>query len=74
MKQHFRVTYQGSILEKTISRESIAAKVISKVNARLNVLHQKNKYLTPNLRHLALLYSLILIMPAQHGILNFLKN
>ena len=27
-------------------------KVITKVNARLKFLHQKNKYLTPNLHHL----------------------
>ena len=33
-----------------MSRESIANKVISKVNARLKFLHRKNKYLTPNLQ------------------------
>ena len=33
-----------------MSGESMANKVISKVNARLKFLHQKNKYLTPNLR------------------------
>ena len=38
------------ILEETVSGESMAQKVISKVNARLKFLHQKNKYLTPNLR------------------------
>ena len=38
------------ILEETMSGESMAQKVISKVNARLKFLHQKNKYLTPNLR------------------------
>ena len=32
-----------------MSGESIANKVISKVNARLKFLQQKNKYLTPNL-------------------------
>ena len=30
----------------------MAHKVISKVKARLKFLHRKNKYLTPNLRHL----------------------
>ena len=35
-----------------MSGESMAHKVISKVNARLKFLHQKNKYLTPNLRRL----------------------
>ena len=32
-----------------MSGESMANKVISKVNARLKFLHQKKKYLTPNL-------------------------
>ena len=49
INQHSRVTYLGCILEETVSGESMAHKVISKVNARLNFLHRKNKYLTPNL-------------------------
>ena len=49
IKQHSRVTYLGCILEETMSGESMANKVISKVNARLKFLHRKNKYLTPNL-------------------------
>ena len=32
-----------------MSGESVADKVISKVNAKLKFLYQKNKYLTPNL-------------------------
>ena len=39
----------GCILEETMSGKSMANKVIRKVNARLKLLHQKNKYLTPNL-------------------------
>ena len=35
-----------------MSGESMAHKVINKVNARLNFLHRKNKYLTLNLRRL----------------------
>ena len=35
-----------------MSGESMANKVMSKVNVRLKFLHQKNKYLTPNLRRL----------------------
>ena len=35
-----------------MSGESVANKVISKVNARLVFLHWKNKYLTRNLRRL----------------------
>ena len=35
IKQHLWATYLGCILQKTMSRESMANKVISKVNARL---------------------------------------
>ena len=49
IKQHSQVTYLGCILEETMSVESMAHKVISKVNARLKFLHRKNKYLTPSL-------------------------
>ena len=52
IKQHSRVTYLGCILEETMSGESMAHKVISKVNARLKFLHRKNKCLTPSLRRL----------------------
>ena len=52
IKQHPRVIYLGCILEETVSAESMANKVISKVKTRLKFLHQKNKYLTPNLRRL----------------------
>ena len=52
IKQHFRVTYLGCIPEETMSVESMANRVISKVNARLKFLHEKNKYLAPHLRHL----------------------
>ena len=59
-----------------MSGESMAHKVISKVDARFKFLHRKNKYLTPNLRRLLCnaLIHLILIMFAQDGILIFLKN
>ena len=52
IKQHYRVTYLGCILEETMYGESMANKVISNVNERLKFLHRKNKYLTPNLRGL----------------------
>ena len=52
IKQHSRVTYLGCVFEETMSGESMANKVISKVNARLNFLHRKNKCLTHNLRRL----------------------
>ena len=41
IKQHSRVTYQGCIIGETVSGESMANKVISKVNARLKFLHWK---------------------------------
>ena len=46
------MAYLGCILEETMSGESMANKAISKVNARLKLLHRKNKYLIPNLRRL----------------------
>ena len=46
------MTYLGSLLDETMSGESMAHKVISKFNARLKFLNQKNKYLTPNLHRL----------------------
>ena len=75
IKQQSRVTYQSCILEETRSEKSMPYKVISKVNARLKILHRNNKYLTPNLHHLL---CSALIQPhfrlAQHDILIFLKN
>ena len=50
IKQHSRVTYLGCFHEEKISGESMANKLISKVNARLKFLHWKNKYVTANLR------------------------
>ena len=52
IKQHSRVTYLGCIFDETISGESMANKLVSKVNARLKFLDPKNKYLTPNLGRL----------------------
>ena len=46
IKQHSQVTYLGCILEETMSGESMAHKIISKVNARLKFLHWKNKFNT----------------------------
>ena len=46
-KQHSKVTYLGCILDETMSGESIALKVINKINLRLKFLHRKNKFLTP---------------------------
>ena len=50
--QHSRVAFPCYILKETMSGESMAHKLISKVNTRLKSLHRKDKYLTPNLRRL----------------------
>ena len=52
IKQHSTVTYLGCILDETMSGESMALKVINKINSRLKFLHRKNKFLTPALRRL----------------------
>ena len=52
IKQHSKVTYLGCILDETMSGESMALKVINKINSRLKFLNRKNKFLTPVLRRL----------------------
>ena len=52
INQYSKVTYLGCILEETMSRESMALKVINKINSRLKFLHRKNKFLTPALHRL----------------------
>ena len=49
IKQHSKVTCLGCILNETMSGESMALKVINKINSRLKFLHRKNKLLTPAL-------------------------
>ena len=52
IKQHSKVTYFGCILDETMSGESIALKVINKINSTLTFLQRKNKFLTQVLRRL----------------------
>ena len=52
IKQHSKVTYLVYISDETMSGESMALKVIHKINSRLKFLHRKNKFLTPALRRL----------------------
>ena len=52
IKQHSKVTYLGCILDETMSGESMAPKVINKINSRLKFLLRKNKFLTPVLSRL----------------------
>ena len=52
IKQHSKVTYLGRIFEEIMSGDSMALKVINKLNSRLTFLHKKYKFLTPALRRL----------------------
>ena len=52
IKQHSRVSYLGCILDETLSGESMALKVINKINAKLKFLYRKNKFLNPALKRL----------------------
>ena len=52
IKQNPKVTYLGCILDETVLVESMALKVVIKINSRLKFLHRKNKFLTPAVRRL----------------------
>ena len=52
IKQHSQVNYLGCILDETLNGESMALKVLNKVNSILKFLYRKNKFLTPSLRRL----------------------
>ena len=52
IKQHSQVNYLGCILDETLNGESMALKVLNKVNSKLKFLYRKNKFLTPSLRRL----------------------
>ena len=52
IKQYSEVTYLGCILDESLSGESMALNVVSKINTRLKLLHRKNKFLSPQLRRL----------------------
>ena len=50
IKQNPKVIYLGFMLDETMSEESMALKVINKINSRLKFLHRrKNRFLTPPL-------------------------
>ena len=52
IKQYHTVTYLGCSLDETLSRESMALKVINNINSRLRFLYRKNRFLPPPLRRL----------------------
>ena len=49
IKQYHTVTYLGCLLDETLSGESMALKVINKINSRLRFLYRKNSFLSPPL-------------------------
>ena len=51
IKPKSKVTYFGRILHETISRVTMALKVINTINSRLKFSHRKIKFLTPALRN-----------------------
>ena len=52
IKQYHVVTYLGCALHENLSRETMALKVISKINCRLKFLYRKNRFLLHPLRRL----------------------
>ena len=52
IKQHSKVTYLGCIFDESLSGESMALKIINKINGRLKFLYRKNRFLSFPLRRL----------------------
>ena len=52
IKQFSIVTYLGCELDEGLSGETMALKVINKINSRLKYMYRKNRYLTPYLKRL----------------------
>ena len=45
-------TYLGCLLDEALSGESMALKIINKINSKLRFLYRKNRFLSPPLRRL----------------------
>ena len=52
IKQHSQVTYLGCVLDETMSGESMALKVINKINGKLVFLNTKKRNLTKEFRRI----------------------
>ena len=52
IKQYHTVTYLGCLLNETLAGESMALKVINKINSKVRFLYRKNRFLSPPLRRL----------------------
>ena len=63
------VTYLGRVLDEDLLGESMATKVMGKINGRIKFLYRKNRFLDSSLRRLVCnaLVQPNLNMPAQHG-------
>ena len=49
MKQNSKVTYLGCVVDKTMSGEPMALKVINKINIKLKFLYRKSRFLSSEL-------------------------
>ena len=54
IKQHSVVTYLGSALDENLSGESMATKMLGKINGKLKFLYRKHNFLDSSLRKLLL--------------------
>ncbi len=54
IKQHSVVTYLGSVLDENLSGESMATKMLEKINGKLKFLYRKQNFLDSSLRRLLL--------------------
>ena len=52
IKQHSKVKYLGCMLDETMSGDTMALSVISKINNKLKCVYRKNRFLTATLRRL----------------------
>ena len=54
IKQHSKVKYLGCLLDENLSGESMATKMLGKINGKLKFLYRKQNYLDRSLRRLLL--------------------
>ena len=54
IKQHSNVNYLGCLLDENLSGESMATKMLGKINGKLKFLYRKQNYLNKSLRRLLL--------------------
>ena len=54
IKQHSTVTYLGCILDENLSGESMATRMLGKINGKLKFLYRKHNFLDGSLRRLLL--------------------